>query len=132
MLDIVVLLVYYEYIEKRATIIRNNQNFLLEFIEPNDKLIEALVSSACITQHQADSIGKLQRIRDKNEELLQQLRPYESDKYAAFKRCLYETDQHSVARVLENGGGSYVILLKLFYSNLLGRWQKWLHVGLAR
>jgi len=91
---------------KRSAIIRNNRNYLLKTIEPNDELIDSLIYLNCVTEEQRNFILKQCSNRNKNAELLRLVRSFDDTKFTKFVKCLRQTKQKTVARIVENGGGS--------------------------
>ena len=100
-----VFLDFYGKTKKRSSIIRNNRNYLLENIQPNDELIASLLSLNCITEEQSHFIQRLHSTQDKNAELLYVIKPFDETKFSNFAKCLRQTNQKTVARIIENGGG---------------------------
>ena len=58
-----------------------------------------------ITDEQSHAIKGQTSNRDKNGELLCLLGPFDETKFSNFVKCLRQTDQNTVARIIENGGG---------------------------
>jgi len=90
---------------KISAIIRNNKKYLLENIQPNDGLISSLFSLNCIAEESSHFIRQ-QRSRDKNAELLYIVKSFDETKFTTFVKCLRQTNQTEVARVVATGGGS--------------------------
>jgi len=90
---------------KNCAIIRNNQTYLMENIIPNDKLIASMLSLNCITQVQSHSIQRQRSIQDKNTELLKVAGSFDQKKFSDFIKCFRQTEQKTVAKIMENGGG---------------------------
>ena len=100
-----VFLDFYGKTKKRSAIIRNNRNYLLENIQPNDELIASLLSLNCITEEQSHFIQRQRSTQDKNAELLFVIESFDETKFSNFVKCLRQTNQKTVARIIENGGG---------------------------
>ena len=100
-----VFLDFYGKTKKRYAIIRNNRNYLLENIQPNDELIASLLSLNCITEEQSHFIQRQRSTQDKNAELLYVIETFDETKFSNFVKCLRKTNQKTVARIIENGGG---------------------------
>src|SRR5688572_30317910 len=96
---------FHRQTKKRYAIIRDNRNYLLENIQPNDELIASLLSLNCITEEQSHFIQRQRLERDKNDELLYSVTPFEEEKWSHFVKCLRQTNQKTVARIIEKGGG---------------------------
>src|SRR6218665_1543203 len=90
---------------KSSAITRNNQIYLMENMIPNYNLIAALLSLNCITQLQSHSIQRQRSIQDKNAELLKVVGSFDKKQFTDFIKCLRQTYQKTVARIMENGGG---------------------------
>src|SRR6218665_968951 len=95
----------YGKIKKRPSIIRNNRNYLLENIHPNDEFITSLVSLNCITEEQSHLIQRQRLQRDKNDELLHIMRSFDDIQFSNVVKCLRQTNQRTVAKIIDNGGG---------------------------
>src|SRR5688572_33025325 len=88
-----------------SAIIRNNRSYLLENIQPNDELIASLLSLNCITEEQSHFIQRQRSTQDKNAELLYVMTSFDEKKFSNLFKCLRRTNQKTVARIMENGGG---------------------------
>lgn len=97
---------FYGKSTKRSAIIRNNRNYLLKTIQSNEELISSLLSLNCITKEQSHFILRQRSKRNKNAELLKIVRSFDETKFKKFVKCLRQTNQTEVARVVESGGGS--------------------------
>ena len=91
--------------KRTSVIIRNNRDYLLEYIQPTGELIASLLSLNCITEEQRHLIERQHLTRDKNAEILQAVRSCDDTQCSNFVRCLRQTNQKTVARIVENGGG---------------------------
>src|SRR6218665_2540406 len=91
---------------KRAAFIRNNRNYLLKTIQPSDEFISSLLSLNCITEEQCYFIKRQCSERKKNSELLESMRSFNERKFSNFVKCLRQTNQAEVARIVSKGGGS--------------------------
>src|SRR6218665_2742531 len=97
----------------RHTIIRNNINYLLENIKPNDELISSLLFLNCVSGDQSHFIQRHRLIsesstgttRNKNYELLYVVESFDETNYSNFVHCLRHANQRTVASIIENGGG---------------------------
>src|SRR6218665_32763 len=96
---------FYGMTKKRHTIIRNNINYLLNNIQPDDKFIASLLSLDCITEEQSHFIQRQRSTRDKNYELLYIEESFDETKFSNLVNCLRRTNQRTVAKIIENGGG---------------------------
>src|SRR6218665_1585083 len=94
---------------KRSAVIRNNINYLLKTIQPNNELISSLLSLNCVTEEQRDFIQRQSSKRDKNAELLEIVRPLNETMFSNFVKSLRQTNQTDVARIVSTGGGSIYI-----------------------
>jgi len=106
--------------KKRHAILTNNRNYLVENIQPNDELLASLLSLNCITEEQIHFIQRHRSTRDKNYELLYIMESFDETKFSSFVNCLRRTNQRTVAKIIENGGGlTFKLYLKtLFVSHL--------------
>ena len=91
--------------KKIPAIIRNNRMYLLENILPTGELIASLASLKCITEGQSHFIERQSSTRDKNAEILHLVRSLDDMQLSHFVRCLRQTNQKPVARILDNGEG---------------------------
>jgi len=67
----------------------------------------------CITEEQSYVIQRQRLNRDKNDELLHVMRSFDETMVSNFVKCLRQTNQRTVARVIESGGGlKYKLYLK--------------------
>ena len=96
---------FHRQTKKRYAIIRDNRNYLLENIEPNDELIASLLSLNCITDEQSRFIQRQRSNRETNAELLYIMKSFDQIKFSNVIKCLRQTNQKTVARIIENGGG---------------------------
>src|SRR6218665_1033043 len=96
---------FYEESKKIPAIVRNNRNYFLENIQPKDELIDSLLSLNCITEVQSQNIKRQCSKRDKNAELLSDMKSFDESTFPNFEKCLHKTNQKSVAKIFENGGG---------------------------
>jgi len=78
----------------------------MEAIQPSDKFIDSLSSLNCITVKQGNFIKRQRSDRHKNSELLSLLRSFDQTKSSTFVRCLRKHNQKTVAKIIENGGGT--------------------------
>src|SRR6218665_968294 len=97
------------------SVIRHNQKYLVENIQPNGQLIDSLMSLDCLTEQQGRLIKRLRLDRDKNVELLHALRPFDEKKRSKFIRCLRQTNQKTVAQVVGTGGGLHFNCISNLY-----------------
>ena len=102
---ICVILDFYEKTKRRCVIIRSNRDYLLDSIQPNDELIALLLSNNCITEEQRYFIERQHFTRDKNDHLLHVVEPLDETNFSNFVKCLRQTNQKTIARIIENGGG---------------------------
>lgn len=100
-----VLIDFYWKSKMRSAIIRNNGKFLLESIQPDDKLLASLLSHNCITKEQSQRIEKERSKGRKNSELLHVVELFDKTKFSNFVKCLRRNNQETLTRILENGGG---------------------------
>src|SRR6218665_1422164 len=120
---------FYGKTRKRSAIIRNNGSYLLENIQLSSTLITLLLSFDCITGIQSRLIQRKRSnlsvintkekshfiqghhsVRYKNTELLCTMRSFDVTKFLNCVTCLRQANQKTVARILENGGGSQYVL----------------------
>ena len=94
-----------EKTERRSAIIRNNRSYLLSNIQPNDEFIDSLLFLNCLTHEQSHFIERQRLNRDKNEEVMYFVRSFDDTKFVNFVKCLRQTNQKTVARIMDNGGG---------------------------
>ena len=104
---------------KRSAIARNNRNYLLENIQPHDEFISSLLSHNCLTEEQSHFIHRQRSEREKNAELLKIMRSVDETKFSTFVRCLRQTNQTYVARIVANGGGHFLQMLIIYMGLLL-------------
>src|SRR6218665_3415719 len=103
--------IYLDFDEKpkrRSAIVRNNHNrsYLLSNIQPNEEFIDSLFFlSNSLTYEQSHFIQRQRFNRDKNDELLYIIRSFDETKFLNFVKCLRQTNQKTVARILDNRGG---------------------------
>lgn len=95
----------YDKTKKRSAIIRSNRSYLLETVQPNDEFIDSLFSFKCITEEQRKNIQRQHRVTDKNAELFHAVGSFDDSKFSTFVKCLRQTNQTEVARIVRNGGG---------------------------
>ena len=81
-----VFLDFYGKTKKRSAIIRNNRNYLLENIQPNDELIASLLSLNCITEEQSHFIQRQRSNRDKNARTFVRREIFRRDKVFKFRQ----------------------------------------------
>src|SRR6218665_1382779 len=91
---------------KRTAMIRNNINYLLKTIQPSDEFISSLLSLNCVTEEQRDFIQRQSSVRDKNAELSEVMRSFNATMFSNFVKCLRQTNQTELARIVSKGGGS--------------------------
>lgn len=96
---------FYGKTKKRQAIIRNNRNYLENNIQINDDIFAALLYLNCITEEQSHFIQRKRSARDKNDELLNVVETFDETSYLNFVNCLRETNQKTLAKITENGGG---------------------------
>src|SRR6218665_376974 len=101
-----VFLDFYEEKKRISAITRNNRKYLLRKIQPTDELIDSLMSLNCLTEEQSNFILKQCSNRNKNAELMRIVRSFNDKKFSHFVQCLRQTNQRTVAKIVENGGGS--------------------------
>ena len=97
---------FYGKAKKRSAIIRNNRNYLVANIELTDELLASLLSLNCITQEQSRFIQRQHSTRYKNDELLNVMETVDETNFSKFVKCLRRTNQKTVAKIVECGGGS--------------------------
>src|SRR6218665_1014547 len=100
--------IYLDFDEKtkrRSAIIRNNRSYLLSNIQPNEEFIDSLLLLNCLTYEQSHFIERQRFNRDKNDELLHIIRSFDETKFLNFVKCLRQTNQKTVARIMDNRGG---------------------------
>lgn len=97
---------FYGNTKRRRAIFRNNKKYILENIHPNDELVASLLSLNCITEEQSQLIQQQRSERDKNDELLYVLESLDETQFLKFVQCLRRNNQKTVAKIIENGGGS--------------------------
>jgi hypothetical protein len=95
---------FYERSKKHSAICRNNKEFLLKNIQPNAEFIDALFSLNCITGKKRHFIKRQNSTRDKNRELLYAVNSFDEKKFSDFAKCLRQTNQTEVAKIIVNGG----------------------------
>ena len=115
MVIIYLVLDFYGKTKKSSAIIRNNKNYLLQNIQPNDQLITSLLSLNCMTEEQSQFIQRQRSNRFKSNELLRIVRSFDQTKSSTFVSCLRRTNQKTAAKIIENGGG----LQFIFFSRLI-------------
>ena len=91
--------------KRRSAIIRNNRNYFLSNIQPNEEFIDSLFFCNCLTYEQSQFIGRQRLNRDKNDELLYFIRSFSETKFLNFVKGLRQTNHKTVARIMDNGGG---------------------------
>src|SRR6218665_1029829 len=91
---------------KRAAFIRNNRNYLLKTIQPNNEFISSLLSFNCVTEEQCYFIQRQCSERKKNSVLLEIMRSLNERNFSNFVKCLRQTNQTEVATIVSKGGGS--------------------------
>ena len=96
---------FYGKTKKRYAIIRNNRNYLENNFEPNDELLASVLSLNCITEEQCLVIQRQRSTREKNCKLMDVLKSFDETKLSTFVNCLRHTNQRTVAKIIENGGG---------------------------
>ena len=96
---------FYWKTKKRSAHIRNNRKYILENINSSEELINSLLSLNCITEKQSQFIQRQRSNRVKNAELLRIVRSFDNNKSSNFIKCLQRTNQKTMAKILENGGG---------------------------
>src|SRR6218665_1791372 len=120
---------FYGKTKKISAIIRNNRNYLLANIQPNDELITYMLYINCITEEQSHFIQRQRSTRDKNIELLKIVRSFDGKTFSMFLKCLRRTNQKAVARIIENGGGLdyklnltvLLLFVTVYFSNCLNQ-----------
>lgn len=90
---------------KISAVIRNNRDFLLENVQPNDELLALLLSFNCVTKEKCHFIQRQCSNPNKNAEILYAVRPFDENKCTNLVKCFRQTNQRTVARIIENGGG---------------------------
>src|SRR6218665_3029359 len=91
---------------KRPAFIRNNINYLLKTIQPSKESISSLLSLNCVTEEQCYFIQRQSSERKKDSELLEIVRSFNATMFSNFVKCLRQTNQTEVARIVSKGGGS--------------------------
>src|SRR6218665_3058612 len=95
---------FYEATNRRYAIIRNNRNYFVENIQPNNELISSLLSMKCITKEKSLFIQRHRLMRNKNDALLYAMKSFDEMKFSNFVRCLRRSNQKTVAKIIEKGG----------------------------
>jgi len=90
---------------KGAAFIRNNRNYLLKTIQPNNQFISSLLSLNCVTEEQRDFIQRQRSKGKKNSVLLEIMRSFNKTFFSNFVKCLRQTNQTELARMVSKGGG---------------------------
>ena len=111
-----VLLDFYEKTKRRESIIGNSRHYLLENIQTTDEFIASLLSVNCITEEQSQFIQRQRLDRDRNAELLYVMRSIDDAKFSNLEKCLLQTNQKTVAKIIDNGGGLNCNLFLLAYN----------------
>src|SRR6218665_3640284 len=91
--------------KKTSAIIRSNRHYFLANIQPTYEFIRTLLRLNCIKQDESHFILRQQSTLDRNEKLLYFLRSFDETKFSNFVKCLCQTNQKAVARIVDNGGG---------------------------
>lgn len=91
---------------RRHAIIRYNRNYFLDNIQPNDEFIDSLLCVNCIRENQGLFIQQQRSNGDKNSERLYTLRACDQTMFSDVVKYLRQNNQKTVARIVENGGGS--------------------------
>ena len=101
----------------------------MDNIEPSDELISLLLSLNCLTEEESQRIQRHRFNRhNKNYELIHILRTFDEIKFTNLVKCLRKTNQKTVARIIENGGGfKYKLYQKLqsFRPTVLLHFRQW-------
>src|SRR5688572_14944090 len=87
-------------------VIANNHQFLMENIN-SSRLIDLLHENNCITDEERDHLNKQPFSSNRNDALLRWMKTFSFKKGKGQKvlECLRQTNQNSVADLLEKGGG---------------------------
>ena len=105
--------VAFSRIDRISVVLRSNQSFLLETMRLREGLIDQLRWSDCLTDVQARLLnrqkvtnGKRKLIsRNNNSDMLHIMRSCDDTRRTDSFRCLRQSGQTLVAKVLDNGGG---------------------------
>ena len=103
--DVIGLSAFYGNNKRRSAIVRDNRHYLARNIQPSDEFIDSLFSSDCITEKQRHFFQRQLSDYDKNTELSYILSSFDEAKFSNFVKCLKQTNQKTVAKIMENGGG---------------------------
>jgi hypothetical protein len=91
---------FYEENKKcSAKICRNNSDYFLTNIQPNDQFINALAQLSCITKEESELIQRQSSTQDKSAQLLRIAQTFDDVKYSNFAKCLRQTSQMHVAKI---------------------------------
>lgn len=91
--------------KRRKAIVRNNRNYLLDNMQPKGELIASLLSLSCITEEECHFIQRQRSTRYRNERLLHIMESLDDTNFSKFFKCLRQTNQTTVTKIIENGGG---------------------------
>lgn len=113
--DVLFILALYAKTKQRRVIIRNNRDYLVDNIQPNDDFFASLLCLSCITQEQRHLIQRRSSTRYKNEKLLYVMESVDERNFSNFIKSFRHTNQKTVETIMENGGGlNYTLFLKAF------------------
>ena len=97
-------------LEEETCVMNDNLGFLTECIDSADSgLLDELYRVRCITLQQRKFLKEVKHEIKRNSELLDILTRRSFANFQQFIVCLNETGQSHVARVLEEGGGKWII-----------------------
>src|SRR6218665_1029560 len=109
---------FYGKTVKSSAIIKNNRNYLLKTIQPNNEFISSLFSLNCVTGEQCYFIQRQRSERKKNWVLLEIMKSLNETKFSNLVNCLRQTNQTDVAKILSTGGGALYILDEVYRRSL--------------
>src|SRR6218665_2668926 len=112
---------YYLKNRKISAIIRSNRDYLLANIKLDETLIDSLLSFNGVTEGQSHLLKSLSSNRHKNTELLWAMKYFDVAKFSNFVKCLRQTNQKTVARIIENGGGLQFLLYFIGVNRILDK-----------
>ena len=105
--------VAFNKIHRVSVTLKSNQSFLVENMHLHDGIIDQLRLSDCLTDVQTRLLnrqtvvsGKRKLIsRNNSPDLLHIMRSCDDTRRSDFFRCLRQSDQKLVTKVIDNGGG---------------------------
>lgn len=96
---------------KEISILDTNQGSLVDLLVPTN-LLRLLCDSKVINKRQIDTISSKPTLHEKNETLLKILRRRSLRDYRQTIACLHQSEQSSIAEILDNGGGRTHIIFE--------------------